>query len=207
MTAALRAVDIPTMIDVDHRDGAGGVVNAIDDPVGTPPSTEPVIQRGKQVLAYPVGFADQGPGHEFVCRDRDRLRQPFAERPAHGEGGPQLVRFGGGLLAHAAEDRRRRMASARSSAASTSPRASSASDSASRRSVAGSPRTDSVSSNRSRSSTDSSTADGRPWTVTVTRSWWSWTRPTSSDRCVLTSPSGNVVMVKSMTKNSAHVHS
>src|SRR5206468_625743 len=112
-------------------------------------------------------------GHELIRRDRDHLGQPFAQSPADGRGGPKFVRLGGGLLGHAAEDRRRRIVSARSSAETASPRANSASDSASRRNVAGSRRIDNVSSNCSRSSTDTSTADGRPWTVTVIRSWWS----------------------------------
>jgi hypothetical protein len=79
MTAALRAVDIPTMIDVNNRDRAGGVVDTVDDPIGAAPGAEPVVQRGKQLLAYPVRFADQRSGHELVCRDRDCLRQALAE--------------------------------------------------------------------------------------------------------------------------------
>ena len=42
--------------------------------------------------------------------------------------------------------------------------------------------------------------EGRPWTVTVTRSCCLWTRPTSSDRWAFTSAKGNVsVMVTSLT--------
>src|SRR5947209_5675344 len=123
MTAELRMVDIATMIDIDDCDGAGSVIDAVDDPVRAATGTEPVVQRGKQPLAYPVRFTDQRSRHELVRRDGDRLRQALAERPADGRGGPQFVRLGSALLAHAAEDRRWRMVSARSSAETISPRA------------------------------------------------------------------------------------
>ncbi len=61
-------------------------------------------------------------------------------------------------------------AAASSSAETDSPRASSASDVARRLTVAESRRMARVSSSRSRSSVASRTAEGRPWTVTVTRS-------------------------------------
>lgn len=61
MTAELRAVDIATMIDVDDRDGAGRVIDALDDPVRAAPGAEPVRQRGKRSLADRYGARIRGP--------------------------------------------------------------------------------------------------------------------------------------------------
>lgn len=41
----LGTVDIAAVVDVHDRDGAGGVVDAVDDPVGTSPGAEATAQR------------------------------------------------------------------------------------------------------------------------------------------------------------------
>lgn len=78
-------------------------------------------------------------------------------------------------------------------------------ESARARSAAESDRIAMVSSSESRSSTASSTADGRPCTVTVTRSCCFPTRPLSSDRCALTWANGNVLSDMVTTMTNRHV--
>lgn len=50
------------------------------------------------------------------------------------------------------------------------------------------------------------TAEGLPCTVTVTRSCWEVTRPTSSERCDFTSANDKTAIVTRMTNNGALVH-
>ena len=50
------------------------------------------------------------------------------------------------------------------------------------------------------------TAEAWPCTVTVTRSCWLFTRLTTSDRCALTSASGIVDIVTSMTSHGERVN-
>src|SRR5215470_17048407 len=179
------------------------VIDPVNDTVGAAPCAEPVIKRREQLLADAVRLLQQRSGDELVGGSGDGFRQRFGKCPPDCRRCPQRVRLGRALAHWCAE--RLRIVSASSAAVTSSPRASSVSDSASLRIVSASRMMARVSSSLSRSSTATSTADGRPWTVTVTRSWWSCTRPTSSDRWVFTSPRGSVVIVKSLTKKTTEV--
>src|SRR5262245_39645857 len=196
-------VDVAAVADVDDGDDMSLVVDPVYDAVSSASCAAPVIQRREQLLADAVRLLKQRSGDELVGGSRDRFRQCFGKCQSHCWRCPERVRILPAFTHSCAE--RLRIVSASSAAVTCSPRASSASDSASLRIVSASRMMARVSSSLSRSSTATSTADGRPWTVTVTRSWWSCTRPTSSDRWVFTSPRGSVVIVKSLTKKTTEV--
>ena len=169
--SALSAVYVAAVTDIYHRDNAHLVVNPVDDAVGAAACAEPIGQRRQQSFADTMRFPQQGTSHELICRCCHCLRQALGECTPDCRRGPQNVWFLRGLVAHFSAGPRCRIASASSSAETVSPRASSASDSIRRRVVSASRRIASVSSSCSRSSMATRTADGRPWTVTVTRSW------------------------------------
>jgi len=164
------SVDVEAVGYVYRSHHTGLIVDSIDNPVGAPARAEPVVHRRKKPLPDPVGVSQEGASDEFVGGRRDRFRQILPQRAADSRGCPQLISFFC-VPAHCA--RRCLIASASSSVETCSPRAGSASDSASRFIVAASRMISSVSSSRSRSSGATRTAEGLPCTVTVTRSWWS----------------------------------
>jgi len=122
----------------------------------------------------------KGTVDELERCERNRRGQPLGEGPTNRGSGTQLkvFRARGG---HAGSRRRAEITLARSSPSLTSPRASSASDPASRRRVSGFPRIASVSCRVSRSSTAIRTADGRPRAAypKYLASRWLRTRPTT----------------------------
>src|ERR1039457_4032470 len=163
-------VHLAPMVNVHDGDHAGSVIDPVDDPVRATACAEPVVQRRKQALADAVPLLQQRASDELVRGGSDRRWQGFAYGPPDGRRGPQQIQLARRLPAHPAGARRCCMTSASSSAETDSPRASSASDAARRPMVSALRKMARVSSSRSRSSTATRTAEGRPWTVTVTRS-------------------------------------
>jgi hypothetical protein len=63
----------------DHRDAVVPVVDAVDDSIGAPAGTVPVVQRWLKPLADSVGVVEERPDDELVGREGDRLGQMLGE--------------------------------------------------------------------------------------------------------------------------------
>lgn len=163
------------MCDLEDRHCLIGLVDAVDHPVGAPPGAVAVSERSVKTRADAVGVLQQRAHDELVGSEGNSLREVLRQLSARGWRDDE--REPGRLVGHAGRRLRPRMASARCSADSPSPRASSSSEDARRLRAAGSDRIAMVSSSDSRSSGAMRTAEGLPWTVTVTRSCWELTRP------------------------------
>src|SRR4051794_28902709 len=195
--SAVAAVRIPTVCDVDDRHGSRRVVDPVDDAVGASPGTVTIIEGGVEALADSLRVVQQRPDDELVCGESNSLGQML--RKLTSRRGRDDEGVAGRVVGHARCRRRAFMAWPSCSSDSPSPRSSSASEAARRLSVSGSDKIAMVSSRDSRSSVAMRTAEGLPCTVTVTRSCWEFTRPTSAERCDFTSASDRIVMVISMT--------
>src|SRR5690348_11324111 len=163
-------VDTASMVNIYDRDRPRLIVDPVNDPVTAPAGAVSIVQRRQQTSAHTVGVVQQRSVDELERRKRHRLGEPLSQRPPDRGSHAQRETLRR-VVAHAECPRRAAIDSANSSAPTTSPRANSASESTKCRTVSGSDSTDKVSSNASRSSTAINTADGRPCTVTVTRSW------------------------------------
>jgi hypothetical protein len=131
-----RSIDVAAVGDVYYRHHASLVIDSVDEPVGTTTRAKPVVHRREQPLPDPVRVQQQRARDELAGSRRNSFRETLAQCAADGRGGPEFVGFFRGLPAHRAW--RCLMASASSPAETNSPRASSASDSASRFVVAAS---------------------------------------------------------------------
>ncbi len=162
------SVDIAAVGDIHYGHHPYLIVDPVDHPVGATASAEPVVHWREQPLADPVGIGKQRACDELIGSRRNGFWETFTQGVTDRRRRPQLVGIFRRIAAHCA--RRRRIASASSSAETYSPRASSASDSAKRFIVAASRMISRVSSSASRSSGAIRMAEGLPCTVTVTRS-------------------------------------
>jgi len=108
-------VDIRTLVNVEHLYGVGLLVDAADDPVGSPPRAVTASQRAEERPAYPAWAHGQSSFAELKNRRRHGLRQPFGDGTSRGSLEPYLV----ALTAHLPL-RRRRARSARTVARSRS---------------------------------------------------------------------------------------
>src|ERR671918_1336864 len=174
---SLRSIGFSSTDDTNNGHATALVVDPVDDAVGAAAGAVSVMVWGTQSLAHPMRIVQQRADDQLVRGEGDGVGKLLGEL-ATGRGSNDQVES---FIVHAGF-RRRRIASARACSVSPSPRASSASEAASWVSASLSERMAMVSSRASRSSTESSTAEGRPWTVTVTRSWWAFTLLTSCDR-------------------------
>lgn len=101
----------------------GAVVHPVEDAVGAPARAVAIVERGHQSFADAVRVGQEGSVDELVRGERDGLGELFGELPSRSRRDRQPI----GLLGAHAVVRRRRIASASSSAVSTRPAATSAS--------------------------------------------------------------------------------
>lgn len=178
------------MHDVEDRHDSFLVVDAVDDAIGASSCTVPIVEGSSQPFADSLWTVEQRTDDELVRSECNRSGEVLRKLPPGC--GSDAERVPGRIASHACCRRRSSIARVSSASDSPSPRASSASAAARRRTVSGSDKIAMVSSSVSRSSVATSTAEGLPCTVTVTRSCWELTRLTSSDRCAFTSASDRI---------------
>src|SRR3984893_10740589 len=186
-------VDLRAVVDVEDVDGAGVLLDPVDDPVGAAPGCVTASQRAEQRLTDAVRVDREGGLAELQHGSGDRLGKPLRDGPPRGWLEPDLVALLW-LGAHAPVARRRaRACRTVSRSAAGSPRPSAARLSEMRATAWVSPRISRVISRPSRSSTETRTASGSPLRVRVIRSCCWRTRLASSDRRALASDSGTGV--------------
>jgi hypothetical protein len=120
-------VRIAPMTNVYDRDRPRFVVDSVDDPVAAAASAVPIIQWRQETSAHTVRIVQQRSVDEFERGERDCLGKPLSERLPNGGSDAQREALRR-LVTHAECRRRAAIDSANSSAPTTSPRASSASD-------------------------------------------------------------------------------
>ena len=120
-------VRIAPTINVYDRDRPPFVVDPVDDSVAATASAVPIIQRRQETSAHTVWIVQQRSVDELERGECDRLGKPLSERSPNGGSDAQREALRR-LMTHAECRRRAAIDSANSSAPTTSPRASSASD-------------------------------------------------------------------------------
>jgi hypothetical protein len=81
------------VVDVEHFNDTGVIVDAVDDAVGSTPRAVTAGQRAEERLADPAGAQGQGGVTELKHRRRHRLRQTLGDGTARGRLEPYLVAF------------------------------------------------------------------------------------------------------------------
>lgn len=125
--ASVWLVNITTMIHIYDRDRPRLVVDPVDDPVTAAASAVPIIQWRQEASANTVRIVQQWPVDELERGKRNRLGKPLSERSPNGRSDAKREALRRPVT-HAECRRRAAIDSANSSAPTTSPRASSASD-------------------------------------------------------------------------------
>jgi hypothetical protein len=193
-------VNLRAMVNVEHMNDVGILVDPVDDAVSTAPSPVATSKRTEQWLANAAGVNCERSIAEFQHSGCNRFREPLGYRSPRSRLKADLVplrRLGG----HAPVARRRARSwrtVAMSAPGSPRPRAARLSEMRATASV--SPRISKVISRPSRSSTDNKTASASPLRVRVIRSCCWRTRLASSERRALASDKGTgvaaIVIVK-----------
>jgi hypothetical protein len=86
-------VDVRAVVDIEHFDDMGLLVDAVDDTVSSTPRAVTASQRAEERPASPAGAQGQGGVTELKHRRRHGLRQPFGDSTARGRLEPYLVAF------------------------------------------------------------------------------------------------------------------
>ncbi len=80
------AVDVAAVIDIEHVDGAGPVIDAVADPVLATPSPPLPFERRSQRRSYSAGIVGERAEDELDARRRGRLWQVLAKATSSSSG-------------------------------------------------------------------------------------------------------------------------
>lgn len=125
------------MINVYDRDHPRLVIDPVDDPVAAASSAVPIVQWCQETSAHTVRIVQRRAVDELERGKGNRFGKPLSQRSPNGGRDAQREALRRPVI-HAECRRRATIDSANSSAPTTSPRASSASESTKRHRVAGS---------------------------------------------------------------------
>jgi hypothetical protein len=194
-------VDLRAVVDIKDVYLMAGFVDPVDDAIGAAAGAVTSGERPEQRLADAMRVDREGGIAKFEYSSGNALWEPLGDCSPRGRLEANLVsllRFDGQVPVA-----RRRARSCRTVAMSApgSPRSKAAKLSEIRVTASLSPRISRVISRPSRSSTDTKTASGSPFRVSVIRSCCCRTRLASSDRRALASESGTGVAAMLMVRS------
>lgn len=86
-------VDVRAVVNIEHFDDMGLLIDAVDDAVSSTPRAVTASQRAEERLADPAGAQGQGGVTELKHRRRHRLLEPFGDSTTRGRLEPYLVAF------------------------------------------------------------------------------------------------------------------
>jgi hypothetical protein len=88
-------VNVRAVVDIEHLDGTGLFVDAVDDTVGSAPCAVTAGQRAEERFTDPARAQGQGSLTEFKHCRCHRLRKPFGDSATRSRLEPYLVALTG----------------------------------------------------------------------------------------------------------------